>query len=157
MRRPVATGARWPRHAGVVTTDPGRGRPPLVGIHQVRLPVDDVVAARGWLVDTFGFASVLEQEDEEGVTGAVLSLPSWGTVALHADAAAARGLGDFRVLVLAVEGRQGLTDWVEWFDAQGVRHGPLRDSHTGVHVDVPGPGGLGVRLHTGERPEIDEA
>lgn len=132
------------------------GPPPLVGLHHVRLPVADVEAGRDWLVETFGFRRRLETEDEDGVIAAVLEYPAGTAVSLQRAPAAAAALAGFPLLVLTVAGRQGLVDWVEWLDHSGVAHGPVTEGHAGLQVDVTGPAGLALLLHTGEQPATDE-
>lgn len=132
------------------------GPPPLVGLHHVRLPVSDIAASRDWLVETFGYRSVLETEDEEGVTSAVLEHPTGGSLSVHRVPDAAAAVSGFALVVLSVAGWPGLADWVQWLDAAAVPHGPVTERHSGLGVEVTGPGGLTVMLHTGEHPASDD-
>ena len=62
----------------------GVHRPPLRGIHHVRLPVSDVTASTSWYAEVLGLPTLLLEEEESEVVGAVLSVgdgPGVGCIA----------------------------------------------------------------------------
>ena len=69
----------WADSSATNRSNPSDAIPGLFGIHNVRLPVEDVVTARDWFVEVFGFECVLDYEVEEGIVGALL-LPRFGRI-----------------------------------------------------------------------------
>lgn len=131
------------------------GPPSLDGLHHVRLPVVDVGAVRQWFEDVLGFVCVLDYEEEDGVSGCVLAHRSGFSVGVHQAPAAASAVDGFEILTLSVGDQAALTDWIGWLDRCGTDHGPVCEAHIGLFVNVAGPGGIAVRLHTSEHPAAD--
>lgn len=129
----------------------------VVGLHHVRLPVDDVWVSRDWYTAVLGFVAVLDVEEEDGPTGVVVRHPSGFVLGLHRDTARARALSGFAVLGLQVADRRALDAWAEHLDHLGVGHEPVAHGVLGWYVDVADPDGILVRLHCAESPDPEEA
>ena len=125
-------------------------RPKLVGIHHARVPVDDVLAARDWLVDTFGFGPVLLEEDEDRVTGAVVDHPSGIVLGLHYSVQHSSFLS---VSIGVID----VAEWDNYLASVGCRRGPIQRHQLGSSLMVLGPGGVVLELHTLDQPSEDEA
>jgi len=132
-------------------------RPPLGGIHHVRVPVSDVTASRDWYPEVLGFVPILDYEEEDRVVGVALAHHSGITIGLHLDPPRARVLAGFCVLALEVPGQETLAAWVDELDAKGVTHSGVREGHLGHYVEMEDPDGVVIQLHTAEHPSADEA
>ena len=131
-------------------TEPTGQRVGIVGLHHLRLPVRDVLAARAWLIEEFGFDPVLIEETEDKVTGAVVEHPTGLVIGLHADPARCAALGDFIVIALAVD---DLEEWDEWLTRRSTPHEPITSGSLGQRISVPGAGGVIVELHSPDHPD----
>jgi catechol 2,3-dioxygenase-like lactoylglutathione lyase family enzyme len=132
-------------------------RPALLGIHYVRVPVANVEEARDWCVEILGFNCILDYEVESGIVGALLVHSSGISVALHLAPDRSTSLDRFAVLSLKVDGLLGMRQWQEWLDQNEVGHSGLQPGHVGSYLEVGGPCGLTMRLHTPELFDADQA
>jgi catechol 2,3-dioxygenase-like lactoylglutathione lyase family enzyme len=128
--------------------------PSLLGVHHIRLPVVDVEATADWYRTAFGFEVLLYEEEESGAVGAVLRHASGVVVGLHvAEPTVLSALDGFNILGLAAD---DLVAWIDELDRLGVSHGEVTRSSAGYFVEVVGPGGTTVQLHTAEQPVVEE-
>ena len=135
----------------------GIGRPPLSGLHHVRLPVSNAWTSRDWYMDVLGCSPLLDVEVEYGVVGVVIRHPCGVVIGLHQNAVRASALSGFAVLGFAVADRSTLEDWARTLEQGGVPHLGIAQGHLGWYLDVPDPDGIVVRLHTGSGPDTEEA
>lgn len=61
------------------------------------------------------------------------------------------------MLSMTVDDQAAMQAWVAHLDELGVGYGPPTSGHSGVHVEVMGPGGLRLRLHTSDPVDADDA
>jgi len=135
------------------------GPPPVVGLHDIRIPVTDALTSKDWYVSVFGFVPELDLEEEQGVVGVVMRHESGFVVGLHREPERAKTLRGFAFISLTVGNREQLQEWLIALDRRDHPHGPIERGHLGWYVDVPDPDGIPVRLHTdtGLAPDADEA
>ena len=114
----------------------------------------DVLAARAWLIEVFDFSPTLIEESEDAVTGAVVEHPSGLMIGLHQDADRCAALSRFVVLALATA---DLPAWATVLDERRVAHSAVESDSLGQRLQVQGPGGLAVEIHSLQQPDLDEA
>ena len=120
----------------------------LAGIHHSTLPVSNVAHSAGWYETAFGFAK-LDEIREANLHEITMVHPETGTtVVLRLDPPRAAALAGFDALTFAVGTLDDLHAITAHLDAHAVAHGPPTPSGTGVHVDVPDPDGILVRVST---------
>ena len=136
-----------------VRNEPVSGRPTIVGLHHVRVPVSDVLVSRDWYTDVLGFDPMLVSEEETSISGEALLHPSGLVVGLHTDPGAAAALKGFCVLGLGVD---NLPEWVDYLDRSDISHGPVELGPSGKHVCINDPDGLVVELHTLAQPSTED-
>jgi len=120
----------------------------------VSLPATDVLRSSDWYEHVFGFSCVLIKEEEDRVAMVTLEHPTGVLLYIHEApeqvAAWRLSRAGTAVLGLSVANRSAL----EWWDSRlaelGVEHSPPRPAHLGLALDVTGPDGLGIQLHTRE-------
>jgi glyoxylase I family protein len=138
-----------------VTTSPIRPGAPT----HIRLTVTDVPRAQAFWTDVLGFETAVAgpPEDDDGTVaealqGGVVMAGRGVRIGLRpVDRARAGDRFDpFRVgldhLSLAVETRAELDEAVEFLDAQGVPHGPIRTAMGGAFLAFFDPDGIAVEL-----------
>jgi len=128
--------------------------PQISGIHHVSLPATDVMRSTDWFERVFGFSCLLIKEEEDRIAMATMEHPAGVLLYLHQvpqEAAAASWLpGPASALALAVTDRPALMGWDSRLTDLGVEHGQPREAHLGWALDVIGPDGLRIQLHTRE-------
>jgi len=133
--------------------------PQISGLHHVSLPVTDALRSSDWFERVFGFRCVLIREEEDQVTMVTLEHPCGAVLYLHEAPELVEAWRLARtgtaVLGLAVADEPALTAWRARLDELGVEHTPQRLAHLGVALDVIGPDGLGIQLHTREEVSGD--
>ena len=129
----------------------------VTGLHHVRFPVTDPQTSRDWYARVLGFVPVLDYERERGVIGVVCRHPTGLVIGLHRDPLRARALCGFAVLSLAVAAPDDLERWIEHLDRLSVPHGPIKEGHLGLYLEVPDPDGIVIRFHSGPLPYVEEA
>ena len=128
--------------------------PKLLGVHHIRLPVLDIEASVDWFRTVLGFEVLLYEEDENMAVGAALHHTSGIVLGLHkAEPAIVSALEGFNILGLTTD---DLTAWDDELDRLGVVHGEVTPSSAGYYIEVMGPNGSAVRLHTVEQPIVEE-
>jgi catechol 2,3-dioxygenase-like lactoylglutathione lyase family enzyme len=128
--------------------------PSLLGVHHIRLPVVDIEASSDWYQTVFGFEILLYEEEESMAVGAVLRHESGVVVGLHvAEASLVSAMEGFNVLGFIGD---DIPAWIEELDRLGVAHGELTRSSAGYFIEVVGPNGTTVQLHTAEQPIVEE-
>jgi catechol 2,3-dioxygenase-like lactoylglutathione lyase family enzyme len=120
----------------------------IVGIHHVSLPTSDVEGAMAWYVDILGFECVLVEEEEASVIGALLVHPTRAVISLHADPDRARALSGFAPVGLTVHDLDALNRWGDYLSQQMVEHSAIYPAHVGFAMNVHGPDGINIQLHT---------
>jgi nucleotide-binding universal stress UspA family protein/catechol 2,3-dioxygenase-like lactoylglutathione lyase family enzyme len=145
-----ARGGSW---EASVRSEAVSGRPTMVGLHHVRVPVSDVLVSRDWYSDVLGFDPMLVSEEETSISGEALLHPSGLVVGLHTDPGAAAALKGFCVLGLGVD---NLPEWVDYLDRCDISHGPVELGPSGKHVCINDPDGLVVELHTLAQPSTED-
>ena len=128
--------------------------PELGGVHHVRLPTADVNATRDWYADVLGFSPIIDLEEEDRLVGVVLEHPSGVVLGFHLDPERAAALQGFAVVGISVD---DLEPWLAYLDDARVEHGPIIDSHIGTCIQVIGPDGLVIELHSADQPSALEA
>jgi glyoxylase I family protein len=133
--------------------------PQISGLHHVSMPVTDALRSSDWFERVFGFRCVLIREEEDHVTMVTLEHPCGAVLYLHEAPELVEAWRLSRtgtaVLGLSVPDRSALAAWRSRLDEMGVEHTPPRLAHLGVAVDVIGPDGLGIQLHTREQVSGD--
>jgi hypothetical protein len=61
------------------------------------------------------------------------------------------------VLSVIVDRQTEMNAWLDWLDRLEVSHGPLTAGHLGAYIELQGPGGLSIRLHTDDPVDADDA
>jgi glyoxylase I family protein len=128
--------------------------PQISGLHHVALPATDALRSSDWFERVFGFRCVLIREEEDQITMVTLEHPSGAVLYIQN----APGLVEAwrlsrtgtAVLGLSVADQAALARWQHRLTELGVEHTPPRPAHLGVALDVTGPDGLGIQLHTRE-------
>jgi catechol 2,3-dioxygenase-like lactoylglutathione lyase family enzyme len=123
-------------------------------MHHVRVPVSNVPASLDWYVDALGLQCLLLEEEEDGISGAVVGQPGRVIIGLHHDPRRARALSGFVVVALCVTDLQA---WMDYLDRRGIAHGELQPCHLGQGVELADPDGILIELHSVEQPSADEA
>jgi catechol 2,3-dioxygenase-like lactoylglutathione lyase family enzyme len=131
--------------------------PQITGLHHVSLPTADVARSSDWFERVLGFVPVLMEEEEEAVTMIVLQHQC--RVLLYLRLAqtpipAGSASGGAAVSFL-VDSRDDLMAWQRRLTDLGVEHSGPRDAHLGWAVDIAGPDGLRIELHTHEELSAD--
>ena len=133
--------------------------PQISGLHHVSLPATDVLRSSDWFERVFGFRCVLIREEEDQVTMVTLEHPAGAVLYLHQ---APELVAPWRlsrtgtaVLGLSVADPAELARWQDRLVELGVEHTSPRPAHLGVALDVTGPDGLGIQLHTREQVSGD--
>jgi catechol 2,3-dioxygenase-like lactoylglutathione lyase family enzyme len=167
-RRPIAghpLGLRVKAHVrsivGQVETDPARttesvgpaSTPTLLGFHHVRLPCSDVFRSRDWYTRVLGLEPLLVFEDEDQVTGLVLTHEHGLVIGVHLDPERVVAFRGFPVLGLSVD---DVVAWCSYLDELGVEHSEIMDGHLGSCVQLADPDGLVIELQTVDQPSAYE-
>jgi catechol 2,3-dioxygenase-like lactoylglutathione lyase family enzyme len=140
--------------ADTASTDP----PSLRGVHHVRIPVSDVTASADWYGEVFGLQVLLVEEEENEVVGIVFSLGEGSpSVGLHHDPQRAAALAGFCVVAMAIDSREALSGWDSWLNQIDAVHSPMVQGVLGWYIDISGPDGLIVQLHTPEHPSVEDS
>ncbi len=120
----------------------------LAGIHHISLPVSNVARSADWYETAFGLAKV-DEVREANLHEITMVHPETGTtVVLRLDPPRAAALAGFDVLTFAVGTLDDLHAIQVHLDAHAIAHGAPRASGAGVHVNVPDPDGILVRVST---------
>ncbi len=126
--------------------------PSIVGVHHVKLAVNDLARSRGWYERTLGLQVLGDFPDEDGMVRGLVGVLSGGpspvVLALRVHAQAAAGAEGFDPVAFAVPDRAALEGWSAWLDGIGVGHSAIRENSLGWTMDVPDPDGTVVRLCT---------
>jgi catechol 2,3-dioxygenase-like lactoylglutathione lyase family enzyme len=130
--------------------------PQITGLHHLALPTTDPVRSAEWYERVFGFSRILVEEEEDRVTAVVLEHLSGVLLVLHQADGPLRGWPDLAVFALTVTAGE-LGEWVRHLSALGVQHSPPREAHLGSALDVTGPDGFRIQLHTRENLSADDA
>ena len=139
--------------------------PDIVGLHHLSLPASDCVISSDWYERVLGFSRVLVEEEEDAVTTVALQHNCDVLLYLRLDRRgilARRGIKALNgatyhgpALSFGVPSRRDLDAWDDWLTALGVEHSAPRQVHLGWAVDIEGPDGLLIQLHTHERLSAD--
>ena len=133
--------------------------PQITGLHHVCWPTTDVLRSSDWFERVFGFSCVLIREEEDRITMVTLEHPAGPVLYLHEapELVAAWRLSrtGTALLGLSVSDRSALARWQDRLAELGVEHTPPRPAHLGLALDVIGPDGLGIQLHTREEVSGD--
>jgi catechol 2,3-dioxygenase-like lactoylglutathione lyase family enzyme len=120
----------------------------LAGVHHVTLPVSHVARSRDWYARAFEL-TVLDEAIDTGAAEVTMAHPSAPIeIVLRQDPLRAQALAGFRVVAFTIATTDDLDAFVARLDTQGVAHGPLSVTRSGMAVDVTDPDGLVVQLTT---------
>ena len=131
--------------------------PNITGLHHVSLPAAEVVRSSDWYERVLGFVPILMEEDEDTVTMIVLEHQC--RVLLYLRLApgpipAVSTAGGAAVSFL-VDTRDDLIAWQLRLAELGSEHSGPHDAHLGWALDMTGPDGLRIQLHTREELSAD--
>jgi glyoxylase I family protein len=135
--------------------------PDIVGMHHLSLPASDCVISSDWYERVLGFTRVLIEEEEDAISTVALQHRCGVLLYLRLDRRGIRPTADGTApgrpiaLSFGVPSRRDLESWDERLTALGVEHSAPRQVHLGWAVDVAGPDGLLIQLHTQERISAD--
>jgi catechol 2,3-dioxygenase-like lactoylglutathione lyase family enzyme len=122
-------------------------------VHHVKLPVRDPAVSRDWCVRVLGFEQEIEFLEEGVLMGLALHHPrSDVRFAVGRARERTEAWEGFDPVAFAVSTRTELEAWLEYFDAEGIEHGPVMNGHVGRVVAFHDPDGIEVRLYTLEAP-----
>jgi glyoxylase I family protein len=129
--------------------------PDIVGLHHLSLPASDCVLSSDWYERVLGFSRVLVEEEEDAVTTVALQHDCDVLLYLRLDRRTIKAPSGSAyhgpALSFSVRSRSDLDAWDEWLTTLGVDHSGPRQVHLGWAVDIAGPDGLLIQLHTRER------
>jgi catechol 2,3-dioxygenase-like lactoylglutathione lyase family enzyme len=133
--------------------------PDIVGLHHLSLPASDCMRSSDWYERVLGFARVLVEEEEDAVTTVALQHSCEVLLYLRLDRQASKasngGAHRIPALSFSVGSRSDLEAWDEWLTTLGVDHSAACQVHLGWALDIAGPDGLLIQLHTRERLSAD--
>jgi catechol 2,3-dioxygenase-like lactoylglutathione lyase family enzyme len=95
--------------------------PLLTGVHHIRVPASDPLASSDWYARVLGFATLLIEEREDDVVGALLGHPCGVRLLLQPTATAAIASGEHPLFGLTVPTHAELLRWAEHLTALGNR------------------------------------
>jgi catechol 2,3-dioxygenase-like lactoylglutathione lyase family enzyme len=127
--------------------------PDITGLHHVTLPAADVVRSGDWYERVLGFVPVLMEEDEDTVTMIVLEHRCGVLLYLRRapePIPAVSTTGGAAVTFL-VDTKDDLIAWQLRLAELGVEHCVPHNAHLGWALDMTGPDGLRIQLHTREQ------
>lgn len=130
--------------------------PEIEGLHHVALPARDAVRSSGWYESVFGFFQLLVEEEEDRISSVTLGHPSGVLLVLHQMDGVGGYPERFAGLAFKVPDRAGLDAWERWLTDHQVAHSGVRPAHLGWALDVIGPDGVRIQLHTRERLSSDD-
>ena len=120
--------------------------------------VSDVTASADWYGEVFGLQVLLVEEEENEVVGIVFSLGEGSpSVGLHLDPQRAAVLAGFCVVAIAVDSSEALSGWDSWLNQIDAVHSPMVQGALGWYIDISGPDGLIIQLHTPEHPSVEDS
>jgi glyoxylase I family protein len=129
--------------------------PDLVGLHHVSLPASDCLLSSDWYERVLGFTRLLVEEEEDTVTTVAVQHRCDVLLYLRLDRRGVEAFGPTAqhgpVLSFSVPNREDLDAWADRLTALGVEHSAPRQAHLGWAVDIAGPDGVRIQLHTLER------
>ena len=138
------------------TKDKNKPVPLLTGIHHISVPASDPLASSDWYARVLGFATLLIEERENDVVGALLEHPCGARLLLQRTATAAIAFSGHPLFGLAVPTHAELLRWVEHLTAFGIDHSAVHQVHLGWAVTVTGPDSIRIQLQTYEGPSGEE-
>lgn len=124
--------------------------PEISGLHHIAVPAKDAQRSGEWYERVFGFTRLLVEEEEECVTGVVLEHPTGILLYLRETANASPAHPDLAAFALAVADRDELFKWADHLSTIDVPYSAPRPAHLGWALDVIGPDGFRIQLHTRE-------
>ena len=133
--------------------------PDIVGLHHLSLPARDCMLSSDWYERVLGFSRVMIEEEEDAVITVALQHQCDVLLYLRLDRRGIEttdGTAHLRpALSFRVPSTRDLDAWDERLTALGIEHSAPRQVHLGWAVDVAGPDGLLIQLHTHERLSAD--
>jgi catechol 2,3-dioxygenase-like lactoylglutathione lyase family enzyme len=129
-------------------------RPPLDGIHHVKIPVPELPETTAWYARVFGYDEELAFRDDDGVVrGSIGTIPGMGRAAMtfRLDPAAAAGLRGFGPVSFAVPGRVDVEMWASHLDDLGIDHAPLIEAPVGRILVFHDCNGMELHVYSWER------
>ncbi|WP_199435522.1 VOC family protein [Qaidamihabitans albus] len=135
-------------------------RPPLAGVHHVKIPVTDLPRSVSWYERVFGFRTTFEFPDDDGVVrGVGGKVPGFGDtlVAFRENPAAAQGCKGFDPFGFAVRDRADIEAWAQYLDRLKIPRSPVIDASVGWLLVFNDPDGLELHLYSWEEHGIDQS
>jgi catechol 2,3-dioxygenase-like lactoylglutathione lyase family enzyme len=130
--------------------------PGIDGLHHVAVPAADALSSSEWYEQVLGFSRFLIKEEEGGVLTVALRHPSGVVLFVHQGEPLRPGRDAFAAFALEVPDRTGLKEWERWLTHRGADHSGVRPAHLGWTLDVMGPDGFPIQLHTREPVSADD-
>lgn len=122
--------------------------PEITGLHHVALPATNALRSSEWYERVFGFSSVLVEEEENEVISVTLEHPSGIVLTLHQADDHVHAWEELAPLALEVSDQTQLARWDHWLTRHQITHSTMRPAHLGWALDVSGPDGFRIQLHT---------
>ena len=136
-------------------------RPPLAGLHHLKVPVTDLDRSRAFYETALGAERIPEadhhREEDGSLYAYILKVPGLGAmIEMRLDPGQARAQAGFDPFTIAVKDRATLDAWAAHLDARGIRHSPVIAAIQAWLIVVPDPDDHRLRLYTLEThgPEI---
>jgi catechol 2,3-dioxygenase-like lactoylglutathione lyase family enzyme len=124
-------------------------KPPIRGIHHVKIPVTDLTASRTFYEQLFDLEVMMEFRDDDGITRGVAYRPIDGvSYALREDPQRARALAGYDPVAFVVDDDTAIIAWVAHLTALGIENSGLVSGMTGSVVGFDDPDGIKVVLYS---------
>jgi catechol-2,3-dioxygenase len=135
----------------------GPAVPAITGLHHVSLPAADVERSSDWYERVLGFVPILMEEDEDAITMIVLEHRCGVLLYLRKapEPIPARSTTGGAAVTFLVDSRDDLIAWQLRLTELAIEHSGPRDAHLGWALDMTGPDGLRIQLHTREELSAD--
>ena len=129
----------------------------ITGLHHVSLPAADVVRSSDWYERVLGFVPILMEEDEDVVTMIVMEHQCHVLLYLRLAPGQipAPAMTEGASVSFLVDSKDDLISWDLRLTELGAEHSGPRDAHLGWALDIAGPDGLRIELHTHEELSAD--
>ncbi|WP_322763242.1 VOC family protein [Frankia sp. Cr2] len=135
-------------------------RPPLAGIHHVKIPVTDLARSVDWYTKVFDFRVLMEFAEADGIVrGVAGEAPGLGVTQLtfRFNPKAAEGCRGFDPVSFAVNDHPDIQAWAAHLDTLGIRHSPVIEASVGWLLVFNDPDGLELHIYSWAAHGIDHS